>query len=72
MTSFSSSGVSGSSNGSFMSGHDPHHPHTPMRVHFTDGSIAGSNIVPSKQETSKVCCKLLDTQKLSITTNLFY
>ena len=71
MTSFSSSGVSGSSNASFMSGHDPHHPHTPMRVHFTDGSIAGSNIVPSKQEASKVCCKSLDTQKISIMTNWF-
>ena len=68
MTSFSSSGVSGSSNASFMSGHDPHHPHTTMRVHFTDGSIAGSNIVPSKQDVSKVCSELLYSQKLSIST----
>ena len=54
MTSFSSSGISGSSNGSFVSGQDPHHPHTPMRVHFTDGSVAGSSIMPSKQGITKV------------------
>ena len=54
MTSFSSSGISGSSNGSFVSGQDPHHPHTPMRVHFTDGSVAGSSIMPSKQGIIKV------------------
>ena len=56
MTSFSSSGISGSSNGSYMSSQDPHHHHysTPMRVHFTDGSIAGSSLGNTKQEMSKV------------------
>ena len=66
MTSFSSSGISGSSNVSFGSGQDPHHPHTPMRVHFTDGSVAGSSIMPSKQEITKVGITIM---KLLVTEN---
>ena len=67
MTSFSSSGISGSSNVSFGSSQDPHHPHTPMRVHFTDGSAAGSSIMPSKQEITKVGITIM---KLLVTENL--
>lgn len=57
MTSFSSSGISGSSNGSLMSSQDPshHHINTPMRVHFTDGSVGGSSLSHTKPEASKVC-----------------
>ena len=59
MTSFSSSGISGSSNGSLLSTQDHHHHHShynaPMRVHFTDGSVGGSSVINTKQGISKVC-----------------
>ena len=60
MTSFSSSGISqGSSNsGSFMTNQDPHSQqqnyNTPMRVHFTDGSTAGSNLGSTREGILKV------------------
>ena len=60
MTSFSSSGISqGSSNsGSLMTNQDPHSQqqnyNTPMRVHFTDGSTAGSNLGSTRDGLLKV------------------
>ena len=63
-TSFSSSaasrtGHSGDSNGSNLSTQNSHdyYSTTPMRVHFTDGSAAGStgtSVITSKRESSKV------------------
>ena len=58
MTSFSSSGISGSSNGSSLLSTQEYHHHNynaPIRVHFTDGSVAGSSIVSKKQGILKVC-----------------
>ena len=60
MTSFSSSGISqGSSNsGSFITNQDPHNQqqnyNTPLRVHFTDGSTAGSNLGSTREGILKV------------------
>ena len=60
MTSFSSSGISqGSSNsGSFMTNQDHHSQqqnyNTPLRVHFTDGSTAGSNLGSTREGILKV------------------
>ena len=60
MTSFSSSGISqGSSNsGSFLTNQDHHSQqqnyNTPLRVHFTDGSTAGSNLGSTREGILKV------------------
>ena len=74
MTSFSSSGISGSSNGSLMSSQDPshHHINTPMRVHFTDGSVGGSSLSHSKPEASKVCLIIFIIECRYVTLKLIW
>ena len=74
MTSFSSSGISGSSNGSYLSNQGPHHHHhnyTPMRVHFTDGSMTGSTFgVPNpKEDILKV---ILSYNVLGLNTSIIW